>query len=73
MRATGGGPLCLELSETMLERALDAAHKLVASGLLLGAVGGFGFCAFGCYDLVTKARLHRRLRAEAASTETKQS
>ena len=49
----------------MLERVADAAHKLVATGLLLGAVGGFSFCMMGCYDLVSKARLHRRLKEEA--------
>ena len=38
-----------------LERAADVAHKLVATGLMLGAVGGFSFCMMGCYDLVAKA------------------
>ena len=52
-----------------LDRVLDAAHKLVATGLMMGAVGGFSFCMMGCYDLVTKARLHRRLKAEAGSVD----
>ena len=59
----------------LVERAMDIAHKAVATGLILGAFGSFAFCGYGFYDIVSRARLHKRLKAEqaaAAQTERQQ-